>query len=808
MQTTFDSPVSIQAAPPTSGDGAPVRGQPPVFLTGVDDLAWDAWLETQPQAHVLQLSGWRRLKEQFGWRGLTVAATAGSFHPSTRIGTGGELLAGSQLLLKRASGLTLAYAPRGPITDWANRFETEMLLQALRARALQQGAVVLKIEPDLPDTPANRAVLQAHGFVPSRQTVQPPSTIVLDIGRSEEEILAGMKSKWRYNVRLAERKGVQVRPMTAADLPAFHTLMAATGERDGFATHSADYFTAAFHLLAPQHAVFLLAEHEGDPLGAIVVAAAGRTACYLWGASSDRGRNLMPNHALQWAGMRWARSRGATRYDFWGIPDALGQLAQALAGGDGSGTPCDALPIDLEKLPEGELWGVYRFKQGFGGQIVRTVGAWDTPLDTVGYRVYQLGLDARETADALLQASRKPLFPEAPLPGSLSIPSVAGMGDWLPQLMTLMPWGQVETEQAGPARTAVVKNVEEWRIELAQLPDPHVLQSWEWGDVKAQTGWHARRCALADPAGVAVFQMLWRQPLGPLPLRVAYVPKGPLLDWTDLDLVDRALEAVERQAARLGCIYVKIDPDVDADTTAGRLVLHALQRRGWRQSSDQVQFQNTAYSDLTADEETLLAGMKQKWRYNIRLAEKRGLHVRLGGEADFRAFYTLYAETGARDGFLIRPYDYYARTWRTFLAAQAEEGNPAGGALLLAEHPDDTAGGEGPVAGLFLLRYGGRAWYFYGASGERRRRDMPNYLLQWEALRWAKAQGCTVYDWWGAPTHPDDPADDMQGVWQFKQGFGAQLQTHIGAWDYVVSPPLYALYQQAMPAVLDWMRKG
>jgi lipid II:glycine glycyltransferase (peptidoglycan interpeptide bridge formation enzyme) len=129
--------------------------------------------------------------------------------------------------------------------------------------------------------------------------------------------------------------------------------------------------------------------------------------------------------------------------------------------------------------------------------------------------------------------------------------------------------------------------------------------------------------------------------------------------------------------------------------------------------------------------------------------------------------------------------------------------NPAGGALLLAEHADEPT----PVAGLFLFRYGARAWYFYGASSERRRRDMPNYLLQWEALRWALAQGCTVYDWWGAPTQLDDPDDGMQGVWQFKQGFGAVFQPHIGAWDYVVSPTGYRLYAEVMPRVLGWMRR-
>ena len=124
--------------------------------------------------------------------------------------------------------------------------------------------------------------------------------------------------------------------------------------------------------------------------------------------------------------------------------------------------------------------------------------------------------------------------------------------------------------------------------------------------------------------------------------------------------------------------------------------------------------------------------------------------------------------------------------------------------LLLAEHPEEAA----PVAGLFLMRYGETAWYFYGASSERQRRDMPNYLLQWEAMRWAQAQGCTRYDWWGAPTNPDDENDSMQGVWGFKQGFGAVLQEHVGAWDYPVQPLLHKVYVQLLPRLLDLMRKG
>jgi lipid II:glycine glycyltransferase (peptidoglycan interpeptide bridge formation enzyme) len=202
-------------------------------------------------------------------------------------------------------------------------------------------------------------------------------------------------------------------------------------------------------------------------------------------------------------------------------------------------------------------------------------------------------------------------------------------------------------------------------------------------------------------------------------------------------------------------------------------------------------------------EDALLAKMKNKWRYNVRLAEKRGVIVRMGGEDDLLTFYSLYEETARRDGFLIRPPAYYLATWKTFLRAQNMPDNPAGGALLLAEHPDDPQ----PLAGLFLLRYGATTWYFYGASSERHRRDMPNYLLQWEALRWSIAHGCTTYDWWGAPTNLDDPDDALQGVWRFKQGFGAEFQPRIGAWDYVISPIGYRIITESLPIALATMRR-
>ncbi len=539
--------------------------------------------------------------------------------------------------------------------------------------------------------------------------------------------------------------------------------MAETAQRDSFDVHTADYYNTAFALLAPDHAVYLLAEYEGVPVASIVVCTVGKMAWYLWGASSDRERNRMPNHALQWEGMRWASRRGATTYDFWGIPDELGQLAQGLRNGDGSGTPVEALPVDVEALPSHGLWGVYRFKQGFGGNVVRMVGVWDMPVNPVGHAVYQLGLKAQTAQKALRSA----------------------------QVARAVRTQSVE----------VIADAATWRVKLAALPQTHLLQSWEWGDIKAQTGWQAERLTLAD--GRAAAQFLVRQPLPGLPLRIGYVPKGPLLDWSDGRTVDATLNALQAHARARNCVLVKIDPNVLEDSPEGASLLRKLHARGWRYSGEQIQFKNTGVTELGLDEEALLGQMKSKARYNLRLAERRGITVRTGGVADLDAFYTLYAETGARDGFLIRPAAYYRTTWETFLAAQADGANPAGGALLLAEHPDEKS----PVAGLFLLKYGATAWYFYGASSERRRRDMPNYLLQWEAMRWARGQGCTHYDWWGAPTNPADEADSMQGVWGFKQGMGATLQEHVGAWDYPVSQVLYAAYVQVLPRAMALLKR-
>jgi lipid II:glycine glycyltransferase (peptidoglycan interpeptide bridge formation enzyme) len=229
------------------------------------------------------------------------------------------------------------------------------------------------------------------------------------------------------------------------------------------------------------------------------------------------------------------------------------------------------------------------------------------------------------------------------------------------------------------------------------------------------------------------------------------------------------------------------------ENALGGAVLNELGSKGWRFSDEQIQFRNTVLVDLTAPEEELLARMKQKTRYNVRYAARKGVEVRAGSQDDLELLYRMYAETSARDGFIIRGEDYYQCVWRTFL--ENDMLTP-----LIAEVDGD------PVGGLMLFRFGGRAWYLHGMSRAAHRKKMPNYLLQWEAMRIAKNLGCTIYDLWGAPNVFDE-SDPMWGVFRFKRGLGGTVMRTIGAYDLPVNPLVYGMYTQVLPRILSVMRK-
>lgn len=326
-----------------------------VYWSGDADFptpdVWDEFVSNAPGGHLLQSWAWGEFKQRFGWRPLRVA-----------IAENGELLAAAQVLLRRLPYRCLAYVPRGPSFSPANEEANRALLSALHTVARRNRAIALKVEPHDLDTPDGEAWWIDNGFGRTSQTVQPRRTILVDLTPDEETILGRMKPKWRYNIRLAARKDVTVRQGTAADLPIFDDLMRETGERDGFAVHVPEYYRAAFELFQPGgHVALFLAEYQGEPLGALMAFAFGRQAIYMYGASSNRERARMPNHLLQWEAMRWAKARGCTTYDFWGIAD----------------TDPDA--------PSAGLSGVERFKGGFGGEVTRYLGAFDYTYSPLAY---------------------------------------------------------------------------------------------------------------------------------------------------------------------------------------------------------------------------------------------------------------------------------------------------------------------------------------------------------------------------------------------------------------------------------------
>ncbi len=332
---------------------------------------------------------------------------------------------------------------------------------------------------------------------------------------------------------------------------------------------------------------------------------------------------------------------------------------------------------------------------------------------------------------------------------------------------------------------------EGWNDLIAGLPGAHFLQTWQWGRIKAAYGWQPQPWVWQHHGGPAAAALVLKRRLGP-GLSVLYLPRGPLLDWTQEDLQEQVLEDLQSLARRQRALWLKIDPDLpvafgepgspeEHPHPPGQAAQKALSRRGWRYSSEQVQFPNTVWVDLTADERTILARMKQKTRYNIRLATRKGVRVRVAQQAaDWDWLYRMYADTAQRDGFLIRPRAYYRRVWQVFTQAGLGEG-------LLAEVEGEV------VAGAFIPRFAGRAWYFHGMSRPVHRNRMPTYAVQWTAMQRAKAAGCRVYDMWGAPTHwqPEDP---LWGVWRFKRGFGGQVVRTLAAWDYAPWPWLYAAY--------------
>jgi peptidoglycan pentaglycine glycine transferase (the first glycine) len=341
-------------------------------VQSVTRAEWDGWLGDSPGGgHVLQSYEWGEFKRRQGWKAIRLV-----------LKRGGRVVGLGQFLAYNTAPVpgVLMYCTKGPWLPWGDEEAVRTFFEGVRAVAGCWNAHTVKIEPEvLEEREDVKSLLGDIGFCKARYDLNLKTTLVVDLSLPEEELLARMKGKTRYNVRLAARKGVEVtEPEFEEGWETFYEWMRATSERKaGYVLRrSRDYlYNVMRYMYDAGRGRLFFAEHEGTLLAGMYVFAFGKKYWYMYGASSEKKRNLKPNYLLQWEVMRWAKQRGLTHYDMVGVPK-------------------------LEDLDESNsLWSVYKFKEGFGGGIVNSLGCFDLPvkraraaawykLEPVYYRLY------------------------------------------------------------------------------------------------------------------------------------------------------------------------------------------------------------------------------------------------------------------------------------------------------------------------------------------------------------------------------------------------------------------------------------
>lgn len=342
-------------------------------------------MAASPYGDVLQCLEWGELKKP-GWRPLPLHV--GSPENPDAVA----------LVLRRSlprTGRCIFYVPRGPVLDWSNKVAAQAIVDKLKSEARRQRAILIKVDPAVPvSTPGIKETLRSLGFQPSPDAdnsfggTQPRFVMKMNIDGAQDKVMASFHQKWRYNIRLAEKKGIEVKSdCTRDDVKVFHDIYAVTAQRDGFTGRPLNYFYKMWDVLVEAGlAKFFVTSYQGQPLSAAICFLLGKQCWYVYGASSNEYRNLMPNHAMQWAMIRWAKEQGAEVYDFRGVHDIKSEDGKVLE--------------NLMDSPD----GLVRFKAGFGAQLTEYCGEWDLPVDKKWYWLWTTG---RPRAVAMLKKLRK-----------------------------------------------------------------------------------------------------------------------------------------------------------------------------------------------------------------------------------------------------------------------------------------------------------------------------------------------------------------------------------------------------------------
>jgi lipid II:glycine glycyltransferase (peptidoglycan interpeptide bridge formation enzyme) len=336
-------------------------------------------------------------------------------------------------------------------------------------------------------------------------------------------------------------------------------------------------------------------------------------------------------------------------------------------------------------------------------------------------------------------------------------------------------------------RKATEEEINKWDELVRSNPDGgHIYNSFEWNEFKKTVGWQPHYL-IFEQAGYVMYFCIAEKSASFLGT-IYYCAKGPGI-FKDFK-PDKASEArfkefckelksyisiIDRKA-----ILVKVEPEIhDSSCDMHQFGLH--------KSSSDLQFKATIFVDLRPSDEEILAGFKQKTRYNINLARRKGVEIKQLPMTDENVdlMFSMMSATQSRAGFFLRKKEYFAMYWKILADANM-------GQLLAAYHESDV------LAGIFATSFGTKGYYKDGGSYPLKRNLMAPYLLQWEAMRWAKEQGATSYDLVAVPpkAHLDDPEHPQAGLYQFKRGFNDDVTEFVGCWDLPISETKYKIWKR------------
>ncbi len=330
---------------------------------------------------------------------------------------------------------------------------------------------------------------------------------------------------------------------------------------------------------------------------------------------------------------------------------------------------------------------------------------------------------------------------------------------------------------------------------IAEHETGDLLQAWEWGDLKSKSGWKPIRVLAEKDGKIVAAASLLKRSIPKVGKSIIYASRGPVLDTTNAALVNEFIAGLRPLLRRHGAILLKIDPPVPVEDTVSKANIEAagfqrisLEGFGGTQPLCVMQL------DLMRDKVALLQSFKEKWRYNIRLSERKGIKVReVCTREDLPVFYELLKETCERDGFLVRGYTYFEDMWDAL--------EPKGYLNLAIAYYEDT-----PLSGVLIYTFGDRAWYTYGASSNLHRNLMPNHLIQWKMICRAIDAGCKWYDFRGVSPKSGAGDDHLEGLNRFKEGFNPRFVEYIGEYDLILSPGWYWLWNIVRPRVQAFMK--